>query len=166
MSLTRRLLMKVADPLYPGSLGYRAREKRMAWLLERFPDFTHMRVLDLGGDTRFWRAAKVRPAHVMVVGIEEWALREPESWMDVLQADACQPDAIPSGYDLVYSNSVIEHVGGQRPRRGFARSVQQSGAHTGSRRLTDTFRLSPTLFSQGFSSCRRSRRSRSRVTGR
>jgi hypothetical protein len=129
MSIRQTVLGRIADPYSPGSLGYRARAKRTAWMLKRFPDYRDMKVLDLGGDTRFWRAATVRPAHVTIVGVEEWSLLDPEPWMHVLLADACDPDAIPGGFDLVFSNSVIEHVGGPRYRRGFAQTVMQSGTH-------------------------------------
>jgi hypothetical protein len=150
MSLRQAVLGRLADPYSPKSLGYRARAKRTAMMLERFPDYADMRVLDLGGDTRYWRAATVRPAHVTVVGIEDWALEDPEPWMSVLRADACDPDAIPGGFDLVFSNSVIEHVGGPRFRRGFAQTVVQSGTHHWVQTPYRYFPLEPHLVFPGF----------------
>jgi hypothetical protein len=150
VALRDHILRKVANPYGPGSLGYRARARRFAWLLERFPDFTSMNVIDLGGDTRAWRSADVRPAHLTIVGIEDWALTDPEPWMSVLQADACDPNAIPGGFDLVYSNSTIEHVGGPRYRRGFAETVRSSGVHYWIQTPYRYFPLEPHLVFPGF----------------
>ena len=82
-----------------------------------------MHVVDLGGDVRSWRAACARPAHVTIVDISSDALKDPEPWMTVVQGDACERSTISGEFDLVFSNSVIEHLGGPRYRRDFAEVV-------------------------------------------
>ena len=84
-----------------------------------------MRVADLGGDTRHWRVAHLRPREVVIVNPEDWTFGDPEPWMSFEQADACDlsEEFLAQDFDLVYSNSTIEHVGGPLRRQAFARSV-------------------------------------------
>ncbi|MEU3463652.1 class I SAM-dependent methyltransferase [Streptomyces sp. NPDC006733] len=85
-----------------------------------------MRVIDLGGTVETWLRAPVRPAHVHVVNLEEHPPQTPD-WIRAEYGDACAlpKDILTSGdYDLVYSNSVLEHVGGHAQRMRFADAVQ------------------------------------------
>jgi len=111
------------------SLGERARQRRWVHVLDAFPDLREMSVLDLGGTAKHWLRAPVQPRSVHVVNI---APQSPEvaSWIRMEQGDACAlPDSTRNGsYDLVYSNSVIEHVGGHQRREDFAEQVRASGA--------------------------------------
>ena len=122
----------------------------MEWLLRHFPDFAQMQIVDLGGDTAYWRAANVRPERVTIVSIDDWALGDPCSWMDTVQADACDPDAVAGAFDLVFSNSVIEHVGGPRHRRGFAETVHKLAPHHWVQTPYRYFPLEPHLIFPGF----------------
>lgn len=83
-----------------------------------------MSVIDLGGRVDVWERAPVRPKHVHVVNIEEQPVDVPE-WAEVDVGDACAlPEPIAKRrYDLVFSNSVIEHVGGHERRLRFAETV-------------------------------------------
>ncbi len=103
-------------------LSSNARTRRWQRFSERFPQIGEMTVLDLGGDARAWRASPVRPAHVTLVNLIP---QQPEeSWMSAIAGDACAlPDDLPHA-DVVYSNSVIEHVGGHWRRQRFAENVR------------------------------------------
>jgi len=105
----------------PDSWGARRRSRRWTWLVDTFPDLAAMSVLDLGGSDESWRRAPVRPKHVHIVNLEEQPGEVPE-WAEVDHGDACElPDRIRSRhYDLAFSNSVIEHVGGHERRMRFA----------------------------------------------
>jgi hypothetical protein len=107
-----------------GSAGERLRGRRWEWFADTFTDVESMSVIDLGGTTEAWRRSPVRPAAVHVVNLEPEADDVP-AWIRVDQADACNlPEHIASGeYDLVFSNSVIEHVGGHSQRQRFADMV-------------------------------------------
>ncbi|MCO6009553.1 class I SAM-dependent methyltransferase [Actinoallomurus purpureus] len=85
-----------------------------------------MSVIDLGGTADAWLRAPVRPAHVHLVNLESPPAVLPE-WMETDRADACElPDSILGGpYDLVISNSVLEHVGGHERRQRFADAVHR-----------------------------------------
>jgi hypothetical protein len=106
------------------SWSSRRRAERAEWLSKAFPGLAEMNVLDLGGDPSTWQQAPVRPRHVHVVNIEK--LDQPDlDWIEVDRGDACAlPPAIASRrYDLVFSNSVLEHVGGHERRVRFAETA-------------------------------------------
>jgi hypothetical protein len=90
---------------------------------QRFAGFEEMRVLDLGGTVKHWETGPLRPASVVVVNL----LPEQSSvdWITAVQGDACNPPTAvrAAQYDLVYSNSLIEHVGGHARRCEFAAVV-------------------------------------------
>src|SRR5690349_6066901 len=114
-----------------GSLGQRRRTRRWDWVRDTFPEISSMSVIDLGGTTEAWLRAPIRPAFVHVVNLEP-SREPPASWIRADQADACDlPTHISDGkYDLVYSNSVIEHVGGHSQRMRFADAVHKlAGQH-------------------------------------
>lgn len=107
-----------------GSLSARARAHRWALFLRTFPDVGGMTVLDLGGDIRAWRLADVRPGHLVLLNIFPQEVEE--DWVTAVVGDACDPPTGLPEPDLIYSNSVIEHVGGHARRRGFAAVVRSS----------------------------------------
>lgn len=109
----------------PASLGQRARSRRWRQFCSMFPDVEQLRVLDLGGTVDSWMAAPVRPARLHLVNTVD-PPRELPTWMTAEHGDACALDlALLDGrFDLVYSNSVIEHVGGHARRIQFADMVR------------------------------------------
>lgn len=123
-----RLRGRLASARSPGSLAARARARRWEMFAAHFPEVGDMRVLDLGGTTFTWVSAPVRPREVVVVNMKP----QPSEvdWISTLVADAC---ALPrqvtdQSFDLVYSNSVIEHVGGHARREAFAAAVRNGAA--------------------------------------
>ena len=109
------------------SIGRRLRSARGLLLLEAFPDLPRYRVLDLGGTGSFWRTVPERPAHVTLLNVLPTAVDASDSsWLRSVVGDACDPpaDLRAERWDLVVSNSVIEHVGGVGPRRAFASAVR------------------------------------------
>lgn len=115
----------------PNSFGQRARNRRSETFGRLFPDLAEMSVLDLGGTAVFWKRAPARPKSVHMINTVTDPDLEPgdESWLRLDVGDACD---IPTGvldprYDLVYSNSLIEHVGGHSRRMAFAEQVRTVG---------------------------------------
>jgi len=105
----------------PRSIAARARQKRWQRLLREFPDLTEMNVVDLGGRPRAWRAAPVQPKHVLCVNVEGL---EGDGRIECIRGDACTIDGIGT-FDLVYSNSTIEHVGGHFRCHQFADTTRR-----------------------------------------
>jgi Methyltransferase domain len=106
----------------PASISSALRARRWQRLLGTFPDLVELRVLDIGGEARFWRDRDVHPAHVTMVNVFRQEVEE--DWITAVAGDGCD---LPEGlgeFDLVFSNSVLEHVGGHWRRERFAEQVR------------------------------------------
>lgn len=116
----------LADGTRKGSFAQRARGKRAQKLIETFPSLGDMHVLDLGGTAQFWSGFPVRPAHVTLVNLTP--VPSTGDWVTTVTGDACAPPELVRNarFDLVVSNSVIEHVGGHVQRQRFADAVSTS----------------------------------------
>lgn len=112
----------------PDSLAERARTRRWELTRELFPDFETLRVIDLGGTCEAWLRAPVRPRHVTVLNIEEPGESD-EEWLTPILGNACNaPKELAAAgadmaFDLVFSNAVLEHVGGHANRERFAEAT-------------------------------------------
>jgi hypothetical protein len=111
----RRLLVH-----HENSLSERLRRRRWTQVLQHVPDLGSLRVLDLGGTGTWWGNAPVRPAHVTAINLNDADQVHPS--VEMIHGDVLDADRLVSGqqFDLVFSNSLIEHLGGHRPRRRFA----------------------------------------------
>lgn len=111
----------------PDSLGAQSRARRWTLFAQVFPEIEDMHVLDLGGTVEAWRRAPVRPERVTVLNLLEPGESD-DPWLRAIKGDACDPppEVKTSKYDLVFSNSLIEHVGGHAKRLQLARVVQES----------------------------------------
>lgn len=87
-----------------------------------------MRVLDLGGRPNFWANSGVAPAQLVCLNLEPPPGADLPAWSRYVEGDACNPppELRREQFDLVISNSVIEHVGGWRHRQQFADVVHAS----------------------------------------
>jgi len=121
--MPNKVIAKLIDPDHDGSLTHRCRQRRDEEFGRRFPDLTDMRVLDLGGTAISWRVLPLRPSSVTLVNLDQ-AEEPAESWMNVVHADACTGGF--GKYDLVFSNSLMEHLSGHARRQQFAEVVQES----------------------------------------
>lgn len=105
------------------SLSGRARARRWQRFGESFPSLPEMRVLDLGGTPESWQLAPVRPKSVVTVNLAAAESESPD--IIAVQGDACDlPSSIAKErFDLVYSNSLLEHVGGHVQRQRLADNI-------------------------------------------
>jgi hypothetical protein len=118
-----RTIANLVDPDHPGSLTHQLRQRRKEEFARRFPDLADMRVLDLGGTAVSWRVSGLRAGSVTVVNLGE-SPDSGDSRMNVIRGDACAGGF--GKYDLVYSNSLMEHLGGHARRQQFVDVVQES----------------------------------------
>jgi hypothetical protein len=102
------------------------RTRRWEQLRECFPDIEQMRLLDLGGTTGTWSRLPWHPKEVLAVNLNGEHDRHDAAWAHTIVADATAlpPELFEQQWDIVFSNSVIEHVGGAVPRRRFAEAVR------------------------------------------
>ena len=124
MTVIEGLRGRLVDYDRPDSMAARSRGRRWALLLAHVPDLQSLRVVDLGGTLESWQHAPVQPRHVTLVNVTPPDGPVP-TWASVVGGDACEvPDGLGT-FDLVYSNSVIEHVGGYARRVSFVGSVER-----------------------------------------
>lgn len=130
-SLAPRLRARVVDA--PDSIGARMRQRRWELLQRSFGDLRDLWVLDLGGTVETWRRAPVRPGHVTVLNLYEPG-KSDSSHLRAVRGDACRArEALaaagaPTAYDLVFSNSLLEHVGGHAARVALAEEIHALAA--------------------------------------
>jgi hypothetical protein len=124
----KRVRERVVDS--PTSLGAKARKRRWDVFRSLFPDIEQMRVVDLGGTVESWRRAPVQPREVVVVNLLEPGDAD-TSWLVPVLGDACDArgvlaaSGVDASFDLVFSNSLLEHVGGHAHRVALAREVRE-----------------------------------------
>ena len=108
---------------HENSLSERMRRRRWTMILERVPDLSSLRVLDLGGTGVWWANSPVKPLEVTTINLFEADQVHPSVTM--IEGDVLNADKLVNGqeFDLVFSNSLIEHLGGHKPRRRFAELV-------------------------------------------
>ena len=123
-------LKQIRSQLVEGtnSVGERYRARRWDLLRATFPEIESMTVLDLGGRPGMWLRAPFQPTFIHIVNLQAPPPEFPD-WMRVDQGDACAlgPEVAGNSYDLVFSNSVLEHVGGHAQRARFAANVRELG---------------------------------------
>jgi hypothetical protein len=126
----------VEDPYQnPASLRFRFRQRRfrhMRRLIENaLSEKDSIDILDLGGREVYWRIGedlleryrgRIR---IHLVNCERMIVTDPAIF-SFLAADATDPALLQGRqFDIVHSNSVIEHVGGWREIRAFAMNVER-----------------------------------------
>lgn len=107
------------------SIAGRMRRRRWDIVRANFPDLPDMNVLDLGGTREWWARSPVLPKHVTIVNLEiDEGAAAP--WLTSLAGDACRADSLLAGqsFDLVFSNSLIEHVGGHSARLALSHVIR------------------------------------------
>lgn len=126
MGWAARITRRFVDVESADSASSRRRQRRWQELAARFPQLGDMHVLDLGGTAASWRLSPVQPASLTLLNTFDQS-----SDVEVIVGDACEPPTSLDGrrFDLVYANSVIEHVGGHYRREQFAETVHKLGDH-------------------------------------
>lgn len=137
--------MKLVDYTDPRSFASRLRDKRMRLLIEFIRklgiDAEIIHILDLGGTTTYWRAFPFREFgryqfHITLLNLEypdyddtHYSFAENVSFYRHI-GNACVLDNYKDKtYDIVHSNSVIEHVGGWKNIVAMADEMQRVGKY-------------------------------------
>jgi hypothetical protein len=105
------------------SLSERMRLRRWSLVTQLVPRLQTLSVLDLGGTALFWARAPVRPRDVTVINLHEPGDCAPG--VTAIRGDALNATRLMAGrhFDLVFSNSLIEHLQGHAARLQFAEVV-------------------------------------------
>jgi hypothetical protein len=123
-------LQDLNDPNSLVSHMRRARAKRIVDLISRiFKDRGEVRILDLGGEPDYWRLfdrsfLEASNVHITTVNPLSFAVEDP--MFLALEGDACDmPQWQDNAFDLVHSNSVVEHVGDWPRMEAFAAETRR-----------------------------------------
>jgi len=121
-------------PMRPHDLGNRFRQRRMQKFLELVEPLRGsgrtVRIIDLGGTAAYWRAL---PALYGAPDVEITILNldgadEQDRNLTVRHGDACAVEFPDLAFDIVHSNSVVEHVGHWAEMARMAREVRRLAA--------------------------------------
>ncbi|HTW09999.1 MAG TPA: hypothetical protein VME46_21025 [Acidimicrobiales bacterium] len=132
-------------PDHSGNLSQHFRTRRWAEFHRRFPELADMSVIDLGGFARDWADASHHPRELLVVNLDEASLPDQPDWVSTITADACElpNELFQRHWDLVYSNSLIEHVGGYWRRAQVAKAIGRLADHHWVQTPARSFPLEP-----------------------
>jgi hypothetical protein len=130
----------LADTADPNSLSTKFRQKRDIRLRNLISDIAaasgRVRILDVGGSVEYWRRVgldflRQHGADVTVLNVTTTELKAEGADAKLFTAivgDACDLSGTPDGgFDLVHSNSVIEHVGDWNRMKQFAAETRRVG---------------------------------------
>lgn len=112
-------LYAVLSPLF--------RRSRMRWFLRKLPLMATEPILDVGGYPWFWREAAL-PNPITLLNLA-FAPNLPAEFpaYNFLTGDGCRLPCGDGAYAVVFSNSVIEHVGTWDRQRQFAAEARRVG---------------------------------------
>ena len=146
-----------SDPDNPNSFSSKARAKRCQLFVKRLQrcGISGAKVLDIGGTVEYWRMnGKYIPAG-LISSIEVVNLppqKESAEVINGMNVVAYAGNALDQGslrqahYDLVFSNSVIEHVGNLRAQLHMANIVKNIGTYYFVQTPARSFPLEPHFY--------------------
>ncbi len=125
------ILRKLANSESINSFANKLRRKRFRLFKLYFPEIQNrsVSILDLGGTCSFWRQmgfSEKLNIRITLMNIAE----EHSSSENILaiKGDACDLSVFPNAeFDIVFSNSVIEHVGNENRQQKMAKEINRVG---------------------------------------
>ena len=108
-----------------GDAMRRFRARRMRQFVARFGVTHETRILDVGGTPEIWLLAGVRPRVTLLNML--LGRKCDEEGFTFVSGDGCQMPFRDQSFEIVFSNSVIEHVGAPDQQRRFAREIRRVG---------------------------------------
>lgn len=112
------------------SFAYRARRKRLVHLLALIDAAPKpLRILDVGGTDTFWKTMELAERDdLQFTVLNIFPAEQPDERFHWIVGDARDLSQFGDGeFDLVFSNSVIEHVGGFTDQQRMADEIRRVG---------------------------------------
>jgi hypothetical protein len=109
-------------------LSPRFRARRLQWFTDVFPPLPQSTVLDVGGYPWFWKDAAgsykitLLNPHVLPGLADQFGDK-----FEYVVGDGCRLGYSDRSFDIVFSNSVIEHVGSYERQQAFAAEARRVG---------------------------------------
>ena len=124
------------------SISLRSRERKLRLFLEELRPTADTTVLDVGADElgfgegdgcatmNFFEELYPWPERITALGLHDGAgFRARYPRIPYVQGDACALPFEDGAFDIVFSNAVIEHVGGRERQRQFVSEAIRVGRH-------------------------------------
>ncbi|MBD5656011.1 MAG: class I SAM-dependent methyltransferase, partial [Candidatus Eremiobacteraeota bacterium] len=123
------MILSIADTRHPNSLASKVRRKRFAFFKSLLAEIPRpLKILDVGGTDAFWNDSDfLDDAGVGVTLLNVKFAGEGSSRVERVRGDARNLEWADRSFDIVYSNSVIEHVGGAHEQRRMANEIRRVG---------------------------------------
>lgn len=122
-----KLFNKFADSSNPSSLSARLREKRFSKFLTLLEVSKEDNILDVGGTSHVWTGSGFEE-NVTLLNISTQKKYVDTNGITHIRGDACDMNMLENNsFDVVFSNSVIEHVGSFEKQKAFAEEVKRVG---------------------------------------
>jgi len=103
------------------------RKKRFAQFVDRIQPQPYERILDIGGYPATWEGHQQIAAQIHIANVHEITPPADPGRFHFHIADGCALPFTDQSFDIVFSNSVIEHVGDFERQKAFAREVIRTG---------------------------------------
>jgi hypothetical protein len=124
------LIRSLADNSDSRSLATRMRRRRFELFRSLLQTVTgHVEILDIGGTQPFWDlmlGEDTEDIRVTLLNIEHQRVSS-SRFVSAVGDARSMPEFPPSSFDVVFSNSVIEHVGGYDDQRRMADEIRRVG---------------------------------------
>lgn len=129
--MLQKLVHKISDNTQRNSVSHQFRNKRFQFflnLLQKLPK--PLTILDIGGTVDFWKAMNFKEPDVQIILLNLEAIENVPAPFVAVKGDATQLTAFADkSIDIVFSNSVIEHLYTWENQQKMASEVQRVGKH-------------------------------------
>lgn len=124
------LIKKVADNANQQSWSHQFRSKRFQFFLSLIADLPRpLRILDIGGTHAFWKAMGFNEDQVFITILNLTEQPVTGNNFSSVAGNALQLDFPDQSFDIVFSNSVIEHLFTRENQIKMAAEVQRVGKY-------------------------------------
>jgi hypothetical protein len=157
LSVTHKGITMKSEPENPQSISAKLRGRRVQWFVQRAEScgLSNAHLLDIGGTIDYWEMnARYVPdgliSNIDIVNLPP--AQETTRKTNGMTLNAYIGDALDSStlrqkqYDVVYSNSVIEHVGNLRSQHQMAAIIQDTGKYYWIQTPAKSFPIEPHFY--------------------
>ena len=135
MSVTRSLAKLITNYDDPRSIGFKLRAKRINHLISMIDDVFEregrVNILDIGGTKAYWKILpqemiEAKKIYITILNIPGLSMPSDEEHFQYIERDGCNlSNYKDNSFNIVHSNSVIEHVGDWDRMVQFANEVSR-----------------------------------------
>jgi len=126
------MVNKILNPKFGNSINQKFREKRFEFflnLLKKINSKQPIQILDIGGTESYWEQmnfANNNNIHITLLNLEQVQVKHKN--LTSIKGDACDLSTINDNkFDIVYSNSVIEHLFSFENQKRMADEIRRVG---------------------------------------